>query len=287
MNKYINLNLRDRFVETSTLRAAYSRDERSPNPTAAPYLSFAAEDFELGIVSSQTNEIASAISSILSRSLEDGKDVNGGYLPPKVVERVQLNVISPFGIAELWGVTGHRFVLSRPADATHREIIASILVTRSEDTIFFFTGRYNNVQHSTIEQTVDLLQPAWGDPSQRWFEQFSFPPLRQFKPQRYHHIANFVVAQEYRRQGVARFLINNIVKHYTRASMSGDRPSHSQHLLSGRGFWQVGDPPWLPRMRALGFYLRCGAENFFLEHDWATLPPVFNARGPKIGRAHV
>jgi hypothetical protein len=278
LSKYINLNLQDRFIKTDTLRNSYLRYEESHNPKAKPYISFDSEDLELGIVSSQTNEIATAISSILSRSLEDGKDVNGGYLPPKVVERVQLDIISPFGVAHLWGVTGHRFVLSRSAGPDSREIIASILVSRSKDTIFFFTGRYNNIKHSTIEETVDLYQPVDSDKNQRWFDQFAFPPLLRFKPKFYHQIANFVVAQEYRGQGFAKFFIKNIVKYYSRDHILANKGEieHSQYLLCGRGFWQIGDPPWLPKMKALGFYLRCGAESFFLENNWHTLMPVFN-----------
>ena len=51
---------------------------------------------------------------------------------------------------------------------------------------------------------------------------------------------------------------------------------HSQHLLCGQGFWQIGDPPWLPRMEKLGFRRRWGAESFFIEHDWARLPAIFD-----------
>ena len=51
--------------------------------------------------------------------------------------------------------------------------------------------------------------------------------------------------------------------------------------MRGRGFWQVGDPPWLSRMQALGFYLRWGGESFFIEHDWAPLPPIYRA-GRKV-----
>lgn len=41
-------------------------------------------------------------------------------------------------------------------------------------------------------------------------------------------------------------------------------------------FWQLGDPPWLERMERLGFYLRWGAESFFMEQDWAPLSAVRN-----------
>lgn len=277
MNKYINLSSQDCFVKADVLRAAYLHYDESLNPTAQNFISLA-NDYELGIVSSQVPEIAQAVSSVLTRSLEDGKDIKGGYLPPKVVERVQLEIISPYGISQLWGTTGHRFVLTRPAGPGMREVLASILVGRSKDTIFFFTGRYNNIKHSAIKETVDLNQPADSNPEHKWFEQFSFPDLEIFKPKFYHQIANFVVAKEHRGQGLARFFLDNIVRYYSRDSILHHQGKiiHSQHLLCGRGFWQIGDPPWLPKMQRLGFYLRGGAENFFIEHDWAPLTPVFD-----------
>ena len=67
-------------------------------------------------------------------------------------------------------------MMSRPVDATTSELVATMLVARRKGTIFFFTGRYNNVRHSTIEQTIDFDQPAGSDPAQKWFAQFAFPP---------------------------------------------------------------------------------------------------------------
>lgn len=277
LDKYINLNAKDRFVKEDLLRSSYLHYDDSLNPAAKTFVSFEEEDLEIGIVSSQVPEISKAVSSILSCSLEDAKYTNSGYLPVEVVERVQLEIISPFGISTLWGVTGHRFVMSRSAGPGMREIIASILVARSKDTIFFLTGRYNNIKHSTIKEEVDLNQPACSNPDQKWFDQFAFPELDKFKPQFYHQIANFVVLKELRRQGLARFLVENIVKYYSRDHILAhdNKIEHSQYLLCGRGFWQIGDPPWLIKMKALGFYLRGGAESFFIEHDWSPLLPIF------------
>ena len=70
---------------------------------------------------------------------------------------------------------------------------------------------------------------------------------------------------------------------YARDRMEADgRPiEHSQHLLCGRGFWQIGDPPWLVRMERLGF--RCaGAPSFFIEQDWAPLPAIHDEAGRPI-----
>ncbi|MEO1266954.1 MAG: hypothetical protein AAFX99_02585 [Myxococcota bacterium] len=283
-DKLIHLNWRDRFVPLRVLRDAYIHYEDSLNPNAINYVPFPEEGLELGIVSSGVPEIARAVSSMLSCSLEEAKVTRGGHLPCRVVERVQREIISPFGVANVWGTTGHRFVLSRQEDATTREIVATILVGRSKDTIFFLTGRYNNLRHSTIAQEVDFDQPAGDRSDQKWFDQFAFPPLERFKPRAYHHIANFVVAQGHRGKKLSRFLLNAIVQKYARDHLVAhdNGIEHSQHLLCGRGFWQIGDPPWLSRMERLGFYLRWGAESFFIEHDWSPLPPIADPQGRPI-----
>ena len=287
LEKYVDLNPEDRFVATSVLRHAYVRFEGSRAPSAPRYVSLE-DGMELGIVSSAVPEIARAVSSLLSRSLEDARNDRAGHLPATVVRRVQLEIISPYGVAHIWGVTGHRFVLSRRVGAEQSELLATILVGRSKDTVFFFTGRYNNLRHSTIRETVDFDQPDRDDPAHRWFDRFAFPDIERFKPRGYHHIANFVVSKEQRGKELSRFLLAKIVEKYARDHIEkhGHTVEHSQHLLCGRGFWQIGDPPWLPRMEALGFRLRRGAESFFLEHDWARLPPIVDlATGAPISNA--
>lgn len=266
---------RHRFVETRHLRAAYltyeaSRNRDAPNFVALP------DGMELGIVSSAHPALALAISSLLTRSLEAARCDKGGHLPPEVVRRVQRDIISPEGVAALWGVAGHRFVLARRHDATSHEIVATILVGRSKDTIFFFTGRYNNLHHSTIVEDVDWDQPDKDDPAHRWFDRFAFPEPKRFKPDRYHHIANFVVSPDHRGGGIAGAFLQNIVRYYSRDVLDGNGYPivHSQYLLCGRGLWQIGDPPWMERMRKLGFYRRWGAESFFIEREWAPLPRV-------------
>jgi GNAT superfamily N-acetyltransferase len=282
LEKYVNLEEGDRFVPTSVLRAAYVRYAGSVAPSLPNYVSLE-DDLELGIVSSAVPEIARAISSLLCRSLEDARDDRGGYIPAAVVRRVQLEIISPHGVAHTWGVTGHRFVLSRPV-GDRSEILATILVGRSKDTIFFFTGRYNNLRHSTIDETVDFAQPDRDDPSHKWFDRFWFPEVTRFKPRGYHHIANFVVSKEQRGQKISRLLLGAITEHYARDHIlaEGRAIGHSQHVLCGRGFWQIGDPPWLARMEKLGFYLRWGAESFFVEQDWAPLPKVLDRHGVPV-----
>lgn len=102
----------DRFIRSTVLRSAYL-GSLTENPVSLT----TKENLELGIVSCQVPEIAKAVSSLLTCSLEDAKDTNGGHLPTEVVERTQRQIISPHGVANIWGKTGHRFVLTRPAGA--------------------------------------------------------------------------------------------------------------------------------------------------------------------------
>ena len=276
-----------RFIPTATLRAAYLHYADSRNPTAPTFVALE-DDLELGIVDGACPEVACAVSSLLTRSLEQARCDLGGHLPVAVVRRVQREIISPDGVARLWGSFGHRFVLSRRVaegrSGGHNEVLATILVGRRKGTIFFFTGRYNNLRHSQIARDVDFEQPAGDDPARRWFDQFAFPDLIRFKPTAYHQIANFVVARERRGEGLAERLLAAIVAKYSRNDIEarGAPIEHSQYLLCGRGLWQIGDPPWLSRMEKLGFYLRWGAESFFIERDWAPLPPIDDRSGRRI-----
>ena len=274
-----------RFVASGALREAYLGYAGTRAPGAPRFVILPEHGLELGIVASEAPVIARAVSSLLSRSLEDAKVERGGHLPAAVVERVQTEIISPWGVGQLWGGFGHRFVLARPLAGERHEIVATILVARRKGTVFFFTGRYNNLRHSTMAEVVDFDQPDADDPSQRWFDRFAFPPVAEFKPRAYHHIANFVVSQAHRGEGLARVLLDAIVDHYARDTLErrGRPILHSQFLLCGRGLWQIGDPPWLARMQRLGFSLRWGAESFFLDHDWAPLPPIHRADGRAIG----
>ena len=282
--RYINLDAEARFVPTAILRDAYVRYPDSTQPSAPPFVPLPERGLELGIVRSEVPEIARAVSSLLTCSLEDARCDRGGHLPPAVVARVQQEIISPYGVGHLWGAFGHRFVLARPVSPDTHELVATILVARRKGTIFFFTGRYNNIRHSQLEKLIDLGQPYRDDPAQRWLDLFAFPPPARFKPQGYHHIANYVVARSARREGLGQLLLDQIVASYARDTMVARQApvSHSQHLLCGRGLWQIGDPPWLARMQRLGFYLRWGAESFFLEPDWAPLPPVHDANQQPI-----
>lgn len=272
----IELDERARFVPTRTLRDAYASYEGSRAPTQPNFVRLPERGLELGIVASQIPAIARAVSSLLTCSLEDARHDKGGHLPPAVVERVQREIISPHGVASLWGEFGHRFVLSRPVDRDTSEVCATIFVARRKGTVFFFTGRYNNVRHSTMPHDIDFDAPDDRDPAHKWFQRFSFPPVADFKPKAYHHIANFVVAKQHRSEGLSRLLLDAILEKYAKDHIEarGGVIEHSQYLLCGRGLWQIGDPPWLSRMEKLGFRLRWGAESFFIEHDWAPLPPV-------------
>ena len=154
-------------------------------------------------------------------------------------------------------------MLSRPLPDGRSELLAAILIAKTDNDIFFFSSRYNNLSAARLKETINLALPADKNPNQKWFTQFAFPDLSVFKPKGYHQIANFVVNRDYRRQGIAKFFLANILKYYV------------PRLISGRGFWQLADPPWLEKMQPLGFYLRAGAESFFIDQEWNRLPPNF------------
>lgn len=241
--------------------------------------------YELAIVDLKELQLAKAISSVLTRSLEDAKYTKGGYLPPQVVERVQRDLISPYGVIHQWGKTGYRFVLSREASQGKREIICTALIHANPDGIFFFTGRFNNLQHQDLDTALDFDHSADGHPHHKWFDKFAYPPLSQYKPQGFHHFANFVVEKNGARGlGLSRLMIQEIVKNYSKLNLvsTGRTALHAQPLLEGQGLWQIGDPPWLARMKNLGFYLRLGSETFHIEKEWDPLFPIFDKEGKKI-----
>lgn len=273
-----------RFVETAVLRAAYVTYEKSRSPGAPNFVALP-DDLELGIVSTDDPAIARAVSSLLTRSLEQARCELGGHLPTEVVRRVQRDIIAPEKVGTLWGSAGHRFVLARRNDARTHEILATILVAASKDTVFFFTGRYDNQTYSKMKHTVDWGQADTDDPAHKWLDRFAFPPLARFKPNWYHHFANFVVSPDHRGARIAGLFLESIRRYYANDILAAsDRPDpvHAQSLLCGIGFWQIGDPPWMERMKKLGFWRRWGAESFFIEHDWAPLPPTIMG-GRRIG----
>ena len=259
-------------ISSNILRTSYLQYAESHNPTALNYVELG-DGFELGIVNSSVPDIAKTISAMLTNSLEQARSDLGGHLPPNVVKRVQQEIISPDGVANLWGAHGLRFVLSRNIGKGQHELVGTALIGRSKDTVFFFTGRYNNLKHSMMKQDIDFEQLDTNVPGQLWFDRFAFPPVELFKPQKYHQIANMVISISQRGEGYSHMMLDNIIKYYAK-SVVGDKMIHSQMLLCGKGFWQIGDPPWHKRMLKLGFYHRMGAESFFIHHDWAPIPSL-------------
>lgn len=295
--KYINLDPTARFVRESVLRNSYEYYAASLNPAASPYVTINRNitdrksgrkiplNLELGIINTEDPIMARAVSSVLTRSLEDAKHTNGGYLPPSIVQRVQTELISPHGVHNHWGKVGRRFVLSRNAGNGHREIIASALVGERRSGLLFLTSRFNNLRADKLREDIDFNVSADGNPEHRWFDKFAMPEIDRYKSNGYHHLANFVVEREGARGlGLSRILIDEIVKNYSRDHLTRNDilPAHSQRLLCGKGFWQIGDPPWLPRMSRLGFVPRLGAESFHIDTDWDPLIPTYNRDGKEL-----
>lgn len=218
--------------------------------------------------------------TILTRSIEDAKDIYCGYLPSDIVTRAQLDYVSPWGVSNLWGKNGYRFVMSRKVDNFTREIIATILVSHSKDLLFFFTSKYHNIKYSSIEESVDFNLPMEGS-LHKWFDKFAMPPIKDYRPPTFNQIANFVVEKvDCRKQGYSRKLIESVIKYYSKDYIDShygdyqDYVLHSQPLICGKGFFQIADPSWYHRMVKLGFKLRLGCESFYIDRYWDPLIPI-------------
>lgn len=277
--KYINMDSHKRFVKTKDLRKAYIRYYVGTE-TYDPYVTIKdsnGNEYELGIVDTQNNpEIAKAISSILTRSIDRAKDIYGGYIPEKICERAQLEYVSPYAVSNLWGRFGYRFVLSRKVDEYTTEIIGTALIAYSKDNLFFFTNKYNNVKVSTMNQDIDFDMIIDGDSEHRWFDKFAMPPIELYKPPFLNQIANFAIERlNHRGTGLGKMLIDEIIRNYAIHNRHFKR-THSQPLICGKGLFQIADPSWLKVMTNIGFKLRLGAETFYLDQEWDRLPQLIN-----------
>lgn len=226
---------------------------------------------------SRHQEIAKAISGLLSRSIEDAKNKYGGYLPDDIVEKAQLNYVSPFAVTNLWGRDGYRFVLSRKVDDNKCEIIGTALISQSQDTLFFFTNKYNNLKFSNIALEVNFDLKI--DGIHNWFDKFDMPSIQEYKPQKFNQLANFAIEKiGCRGLGLGKLLIEEIIKNYSEFYLKSKHQTftHSQNYFCGQGLFQIADPSWLKYMIKIGFGIRYGAETFYLDQPWSPLVPTKN-----------
>ena len=271
--KYINLDAHDRFVHEDILRNSYIRNYNCADPNAKPYITIN-NDYELGIIdTSRYSSLSKAVSSLLTRSIEDAKDIYGGYLPPDIVTRAQLQYVSPHAISNLWGRTGYRFVLTRSVGRNKREIIGTLLIAKSKNTLFFFTSKYNNLAYSSMEQDVDWNLRIGGN--HKWFDRFKLPDIKDYKPANCNQIANFAIEKiGCRNLGLGKMLIREVIKNYALLYMLENNLNinHSQHLICSKGLFQIADPSWREPMMNIGFKLRHGAETFYVDREQDPLP---------------
>jgi len=296
--KYINKDANARFIKTSDLKNSYIRYKHTVNPDNKPYveLNYLNENYELSIVDTNENiSIAKAISSVLTRSVDDAKNslIRGkykyeGYIPENYIERAQLEFVSPYGISNLWGKFGYRFVLSKKINDEISEIVATALIASSKSNLFFFTHKYNNIKLSHIDQYYGKHQYSPNsnifndvdlnilddDNIHKWFDRFDIPDFKVYKPYGYNQLANFCVEKEgYRGIGLGKFLIESIIKYYS-IKNKNSTINHSQPLICGDGLFQLADPSWKRFMIDIGFRVRIGAESFYIDRDWAPLIPI-------------
>ena len=260
--KYININSHCRFVNKNVLRSAYIVNPNSLSSKENPYVTLD-DSYELGIVDTRYNKnVALAISSLLTRSIEKASDVHGGYLPDGVVKNAQLSYVSPDAISNLWGKTGYRFVLSRTVNNDVKEIVGTALISSRKDNLFFFTSRYHNIAHSSMMTNIDF-------DLDRWFDNFALPPTQSYKPQGLNQIANFSIDENWRNNGLSKFMLTSIIKNYAVQYILANggnlsNLSHSQYLICGDGLFQIADPSWLSVMQHVGLQHRYGAESFYV-----------------------
>lgn len=296
--KYINKNPHDRFVKTIDLCNSYVKYDKSILPNKDPFVRLVhlGEEYTLGIVNTDNNiNIAKAISSILTRSVDEAKNVvkrgkykYEGYVPKQYIECAQLEYVSPHAISNLWGKFGYRFVLSKIINYEMSEIVATALIASSKSNLFFFTHKYNNIKVLDVEQNTGYHKYSpnskvftnvdWNikddDNINKWFDRFDMPIYNVYKPDNYNQLANFCVEKEGNRGlGLGKFLIESIVKHYAIRN-KGSIINHSQPLICGNGLFQLADPSWKKFMMDIGFKIRIGAESFYIERDWAKLTPI-------------
>lgn len=270
--KYINLEPNDRFLSEKLLRDSYVRSSSRKYAYMKPFVTLN-DELELGIVDTKKHvEVAKGVSSVLSRSIDRAKDIYGGYLPSRIVDRAQLEYVSPYSISHLWGKSCYRFVLTRKINTDIREIIGTALISNSEDTLLFFTNKYNNLKPSTLKEDVDFDLSV--DGKHRWFDKFDMPNIEDYKPEGCHQLANFAVETvNCRGAGLGKLLISEIVKNYASSHLKG-QIQHSQPLIHGKGLFQIADPSWRKYMINVGFKLRHGAETFYLDREWDKLTPL-------------
>lgn len=266
LGKYINKNPNDRFVLSSVLKNAYITSDEKLNPFITLLVNN--EELEFGIVDTSSPFISKAVSSLLTRSVEMSKDIHGGYVPADIINNAQKEYVSPYGISNLWGATGYRFVLSRKVSLEYREIIGTALVTKDASTLFFLSSKYHNlINYDTI--CIDMEKNK-----DNWFNRFVMPPLDKYKIPNYNQLANFAIESNNRGHNFGKLMLDTIIKYYSAVNISKTNKIHSQPLLYGDGIFQIADPAWKKRMLKNGLKLRKGAESFYVDGVPDFLEPV-------------
>lgn len=267
--KYINKNPNDRFVQSSVLKDAYITDNVI-NEKLNPYITLLInnDDLEFGIVDTSSPFISNAISSLLTRSVEMSKDIHGGYVPADIINNAQKEYVSPYGITNLWGATGYRFVLSRKVSAEYREIIGTALITKNASTLFFLSSKYHNL----IDFDTKCI--TMKEEKDEWFNRFATPSLESYKIPNYNQLANFAIEGSHRGNNLGKIMLSTIIKYYSAINVFKTNKMHSQPLLYGDGIFQIADPAWRKRMLKNGLKLRMGAESFYVDGNPDFLDPV-------------
>ena len=274
--KYVNLDSHARFMKWKDIDKSFIISPYATQPSAPPFVQIIHQNQDLifGCVNTTDNiNLATAVSSLLCRSINDAKDSLGGYLPSRIVDRAHLQYGSPYAITHLWGRTGNRFVLLRKMDNEWVELVGTALVSQSRNNLFFFTSKYNNIWYPSIMKNVDFGLTL-SDGKNKWFDKFDMPNINEYKPLGYNQLANFAVEKiDCRGMGLGKLMIDTLRNHYAFVNPTLNI-NHCQPLICGIGLHQIADPSWPPFMENIGFIRRLGAETFFIDQPWSRIEPV-------------
>lgn len=175
---------------------------------------------ELKLWDKKDKAMAKKISSLIVQSVTAFKETLGGHVPDYFVEQhIHKLYASIESVTTTFQPYGHRFVM-----VEGQELLGTILVSREPDLAFIVDSKHINI----------IITPGM-----------------HVAPVGYHWIINYVVAPRLRKNGLARYILEEVLA--------------QKHLWSGRGFGAKVEPPLHNVFERLGFRHLPEYDTFFEE----------------------
>lgn len=174
------------------------------------------------IIDPSDTTIASQVSELLIGATDKFRASIGGHVPDEVVlGSIHKNYVSLFAIQQTFKDTGYRFALVDRKGL----VLATALVAKEPDQILVVDGKNINV----LRQEFQNVCPAG-----------------------YHNVLNFVVKNEYQKNGLGKELLKSLLTDY-------------RELFSGKGLWLRSDPPNHNAYQKMGFIHETRYDKFLPE----------------------